>query len=72
MIVKVGSVMRMIRRSDSDSESQAFSDCYVAKIEGNIVTLYRPYVLSDGTTGTEVFHVFESSFDSLTWKEVQR
>lgn len=71
MIVKVGSVMRMIRRSDS--ESHAFSDCYVAKIEGGIVTLYRPYVLSsDGSTGTEVFHVYESSFDSLTWKEVQR
>lgn len=72
MNINVGDIVRMC---GSNGESCAFSDCYVAKKENGVVTLRRPYVLSsDGMTGTEVFTVFETSFekDAAFWKKVQR
>lgn len=71
MKVQVGDVLRMISRNVS-SEPFAFSDCFVVKIEGSVVYLRRPYVLTSGEVGAENFTVFDSSIDSLSWRKVER
>lgn len=64
--IEVGQTWRMIGKFPS-----AWSDCYIDRIEKNVVYLLRPYLLEDGF-GCEKFSVFIESLRNPTRFEFVR
>lgn len=65
--IKVGNVVRMV---NPDGSQAVFSDCVISFIEGDVITLLRPMVWSNGNSYTERFSAYSSRLMAKDFRTV--